>query len=132
MGQTIVDPDSLKSLLASYTPLAYPVQLMEFVRFASFEKSASALFSEADVLELELQLLLDPEAGDVIPGAKGLRKLRRPVRGRGKSGGARVVYYLVTSDQKILLLYAYAKNVQGDLTPSQTKLLIQVVQKEFP
>ena len=105
---------------------------MEFVRFASFEKSASSLFSEADVLELELQLLLDPEAGDVIPGAKGLRKLRLPVRGRGKSGGVRVVYYLVTADQKILLLYAYAKNVQGDLTPSQTKLLIQVVQKEFP
>lgn len=105
---------------------------MEFVRFPSFEKSASALFSEADVLELELQLLLDPEAGDVIPGGKGLRKLRRPVRGRGKRGGARVVYYLITADQKILLLYAYAKNVQGDLTASQTKLLIQVVQKEFP
>lgn len=105
---------------------------MEFVRFFSFEKSAAALFTEADILELELQLLLDPKAGDVIPGAKGLRKLRRPLAGRGKRGGARIIYYFVTADEKILLLYAYAQNVQGDLTAAQTKQLAKLVQHEFP
>jgi hypothetical protein len=105
---------------------------MEFVRFLSFEKSAAVLFTEADILELELQLLLDPEGGDVIPGARGLRKLRRPLAGRGKRGGARIIYYFVIADEKILLLYAYAKNIQGDLTVAQTKQLVKLVQQEFP
>lgn len=105
---------------------------MQFVRFASFEKSAAALFAEADIFELELELLLEPKVGDVIPGARGLRKLRRPLTGRGKRGGARVIYYLTTADDKILLLYAYAKNVQGDLTAAQLKQLVKLVQQEFP
>ena len=105
---------------------------MEFVRLASFEKSSAAIFTETDILELELDLMLRPEAGDLIPGAKSLRKLRRPLRGRGKRGGARVIYYLITAEDKILLLYAYAKNVQGDLTPAQSKQLVQLVRQEFP
>lgn len=105
---------------------------MEFVRFVSFEQSAAALFTEADILELELQLLLDPEAGKLIPGTRGLRKLRRPLSGRGKRGGARVIYYLVTANAKILLLYAYAKNIQGDLTATQAKQLANLVRQEFP
>jgi hypothetical protein len=105
---------------------------MEFVRFASFERSAAALFTEADIFELELQLLLDPEAGDLIPGAKGLRKLRRPLSGRGKRGGARVIYYVLMTHDQILLLYAYAKNVQGDLTIAQARRLAQLVWAEFP
>ena len=104
---------------------------MEFIRLPTFERSVASVLSEADIFELELALLLDPEAGDVIPGAKGLRKLRRPASGRGKRGGARIIYYLVTSKQKILLLYAYAKNVQGDLSPAQAKQLSKLVQQEL-
>ena len=105
---------------------------MEFIRFPAFEKSASKVFTEGDVFELELALLVNPQAGDVIPGAKGLRKLRRPASGRGKRGGARIIYYLVTEQDKILLLYAYAKNAQGDLTAEQTKLIAKSVHQEFP
>jgi hypothetical protein len=105
---------------------------VEFKRFRLFEKSCAGLFSEHDVFELELALMADPEAGDLIPGARGLRKIRRPLAGRGKRGGARVIYYHVVSDHQILLLYAYAKNQQGDLTPAQAKQLAQLVQKEFP
>jgi hypothetical protein len=120
------------SSLHYYPPLAYSSGCFEFVRFFSFEKSAAALFTEADILELELQLLLNPEAGDVIPGAKGLRKLRRPLAGRGKRGGARVIYYPLTAHEKILLLYAYAKNVQRNLTAAQAKQLVKLAQQEFP
>src|SRR5688572_4718605 len=112
-------------------PVAYG-SLVEFKRFRLFEKSCAGLFSEHDVFELELALMADPEAGDLIPGAKGLRKIRRPLTGRGKRGGARVIYYHVVSDHQILLLYAYAKNQQGDLTPAQTKQLTQLVREEFP
>lgn len=105
---------------------------MEFKRFRLFEKCCVGLFSEHDVFELELALMADPEAGDLIPGAKGLRKIRRPLSGRGKRGGARVIYYHIVSDHRVLLLYAYAKNQQGDLTPAQAKQLVQLVQEEFP
>jgi len=63
-----------------------------------------AFFAEHDVFELELALMADPEAGDLIPGTKGLRKIRRPVAGRGKRGGARVIYDHLVSTHQILLL----------------------------
>lgn len=113
------------------TPLAYGSGL-EFKRFRLFEKSCAGLFTERDVFELELALLADPAAGALIPGARGLRKIRRPLRGRGTRGGARVIYYHHSSEQQILLLYAYAKNRQGDMTRAQTKQLAQLVQEEFP
>jgi hypothetical protein len=112
-------------------PLAYSVA--RGVHSLSFLRQVGRpLFTEADIFELELALLLNPGVGDVIPGARGLRKLRRPASGRGKRGGTRVIYYLVTYQRKILLLHAYAKNVQGDLTPAQAKQLSQFVHKEFP
>ena len=114
-----------------YPPLAYGSGV-EFKRFRLFEKLSAGLFTEHDVFELELALMADPEAGDLIPGTKGLRKIRRPLAGRGKRGGARVIYYHIVSDHQILLLYAYAKNAQGDLTPAQAKQLIQLVQEELP
>jgi len=111
--------------------MAYSLRV-EFKRFRIFERSCAGLFTEQDVFELELVLMADPEAGNLIPGAKGLRKIRRPLTGRGKRGGARVIYYLVISDHQILLLYVYAKNQQGDLTSAQAKQLAQLVQEEFP
>ena len=53
------------------------------------------------MLELEIALMLRPETGALIPGGKGLRKLRRPLAGRGKSGGARVIYYYISNDATI-------------------------------
>lgn len=105
---------------------------VEFVRFPAFEKSAAGLLSEAEILELERQLLVQPDAGDLIPGGRGLRKLRRPMKGRGKRGGARVVYYHVKAGHLILLIFAYAKNAQEDLDRRQLQLLAQLVKSEFP
>jgi hypothetical protein len=96
---------------------------MIFIRLASFEKSASRLFSEADIIDLELALIEHPEAGDIIPRGKGLRKIRRPAKGHGKRGGARVIYYYVASDSRIYFVFAYAKNEQENLTEKQLKQL---------
>lgn len=71
--------------------------------------------------ELENAILLNPEAGDTIEGTGGARKLRIPLRGRGKSGGARVIYFDV--GDVVYLLTAYPKNVQEDLTSVQKKQL---------
>lgn len=105
---------------------------VEFVRFPTFEKSAIGLLSEADILELEMQLVVHPDAGALIPGGRGLRKLRRPAKGRGKRGGARVIYYHVNSQHLILLIVAYAKNEQEDLNRRQLQILAQIVKSEFP
>ena len=88
--------------------------------------------SEADILELEMHLAVHPHAGDLIPGGRGLRKLRRPAKGRGKRGGARVIYYHVNSQPLILLIVAYAKNEQEDIDRRQLQILAQLVKTEFP
>ena len=105
---------------------------VEFVRFPTFEKSAAGILSEADILELEMLLTVHPDAGDLIPGGRGLRKLRRPAKGRGKRGGARVIYYHVNSQHLILLIVAYAKNEQEDLDRRQLQILANHVKFEFP
>jgi len=57
----------------------------------------------------------NPEAGDVIPGAQGARKVRWQAKGRGKRGGSRVIYFNQLGDGLIVLLAVYAKNDKVDL-----------------
>ena len=80
---------------------------------------------------LQLRLVQDPDAGDLIRGTGGLRKVRWQGSGRGKRGGVRVIYYWAVSDRVILMLFAYAKGERGDLTPDQRKVLAALVEEEF-
>jgi hypothetical protein len=69
----------------------------------------------------ERHLLVDylanhPTAGDLIPGTGGVRKLRWGLEGRGKRGGARVIYFHHNTDIPVFALTAYAKNEQANLT----------------
>ena len=61
-------------------------------------------------------LAYHPTAGDLIPGTGGVRKLRWGLEGRGKRGGARVVYFYHDPDVPIFVLTAYAKNERADLS----------------
>ena len=76
---------------------------------------------------LEDTLLLNPEAGDVIEGAGGARKIRIQLAGRGKSGGGRVIYFDI--GEVIYLITAYPKNVREDLTPAQKKRIHELTRK---
>ncbi len=69
------------------------------------------------LLGLENALLVNPEAGDMIEGTGGARKVRIQLEGRGKSGGGRVIYF--DNGSVIFLLTAYPKNVLEDLTQAQ-------------
>lgn len=76
-----------------------------------------------------------PEAGAVVPGTNGARKLRwaHPVRGKGKRGGIRVLYFYSQQAKQILLLLGYDKNTP-DLTPQQKRDIaarIRAFQREF-
>ena len=63
----------------------------------------------------------NPKAGDVIPGASGLRKLRWRAAGRGKRGGIRIIY--CWSEHRLYMIFAYDKTEQGDLTIEQLRAL---------
>jgi hypothetical protein len=94
---------------------------MLFVELPVF--TAQELFNDEGLRAVQAQLLANPEAGDLIQGGHGLRKLRAVLAGRGKRGGARVIYYWWPSQRVCYLVYAYAKNRQENLTPAQTRLL---------
>lgn len=68
-------------------------------------------------------LLATPDVGDLIRGGAGLRKLRWSAQGRGKRGGARVIYYWYVPGDRIYLIYGYVKSRSEDLTPEQIKVL---------
>ncbi|WP_428374943.1 type II toxin-antitoxin system RelE/ParE family toxin [Lichenicoccus sp.] len=88
-----------------------------------FSRRADALLSAEDRADLIDTLAHDPQAGDVMPGLGGVRKLRFAPKGRGKSGGFRVIYYALTESQPILALLIYGKNEQGDLSSAQRKVV---------
>ena len=95
---------------------------MVFVELSPFRAFADAHWSD-DALRRLQALIAQPDAGDLIPGARGLRKLRWTMTGRGKCGGARVIYYWLSDDDRIYLVHAYAKNETTDLTPAQIRQL---------
>ena len=76
---------------------------------------------------LQEWLVNRPAAGPVIQSTGGLRKLRWKLAGRGKSGGVRIIYYWVSADDQIYMLYAYPENEQEELTAEQKKLLEKMV-----
>ena len=103
---------------------------MVFVELPIFVRCAQDLFSDDDLRELQLTLLETRVAGDLIPAGRGLRKLRAPLQGRGKRGGARVIYYHWVSHDQCYLVYAYAKNVAADLTKDQLRRLAELMDVE--
>ncbi len=105
---------------------------MVIVETPIFTRLIQELMSEEEYRLLQLQLVNRPEAGRVIQGSSGLRKLRWSTGGHGKSGGMRVIYYWVVSGDTILLLFAYPKSKHDDLTPEQLQQLRKVIEKEYP
>ena len=97
-----------------------------------FTRQITGLLSDDELNALQWALMADPESGDLIRGSGGLRKLRWAGSGRGKRGGLRVIYYWHVPGSVILLLLAYPKNEQENLTPDQLKVLKSIIQTEFP
>ena len=100
---------------------------MELVETPVFTKQALKDLGEDEYRLLQIHLLNNPDAGALIPESGGLRKLRWRLPGRGKSGGARVVYYWKSAASRIYMLFMYPKNERSDLTRAQLKLLRKLV-----
>ena len=89
----------------------------------AFARSAGKIWSEEERAELVDHIAHNPEAGDVIPGTSGVRKLRWGRSGGGKRGGARVVYFYYRPDCPLYLLLAYAKAQATDLSANEKKVV---------
>ena len=88
-----------------------------------FTRSADGVLTEAEVTAIEDELLRNPEAGDIIPGTGGVRKIRAAISGRGKRGGARVLYHYVSHMATVFLIAVYAKNQASTLSESGKRVI---------
>jgi len=85
--------------------------MLSFIETKLFTKLVSEHLSDEEYAQLQDALIRDPQVGDLIPGSGGVRKVRWGVKGRGKRGGIRVIYYARTRQGQIWMLTLYAKNV---------------------
>jgi len=104
---------------------------MVIIETPVFTKRVIAILSDEEYRLLQMHLNNKPDAGKVIKGSGGLRKLRWSEKGHGKSGGVRIIYYWFAARDTILLLFVYAKNERDDLTPGQLEQLKRVVEEEY-
>jgi hypothetical protein len=98
-----------------------------FVETPLFSRQIADVMDAEQYRALQAALLERPDAGVLIPGGGGLRKIRWGAQGRGKRGGTRVIYYWQVSADRILLIYVFPKNVQADLTRAQLAALRKVL-----
>ncbi|MEJ0039923.1 MAG: type II toxin-antitoxin system RelE/ParE family toxin [Gammaproteobacteria bacterium] len=96
---------------------------MIFIETPVFTRQVKESLSDDDYRLLQLLLAVRPDAGDLIKGGGGIRKVRWALPGRGKSGGARVIYYWQTTEAHVYMLYLFPKSERSDLAPEQVKQL---------
>ncbi|GAB1615264.1 type II toxin-antitoxin system RelE/ParE family toxin [Pseudomonas sp. NGC7] len=101
---------------------------MLFTETPLFTKRVKDLLEDDEYRLLQIRLMAQPEAGDLIEGTGGLRKVRIAAKGHGKRGGARVIYYHFISKSHIAMLYIYPKNEQPDLSAEQRKSLKNIIE----
>jgi len=101
---------------------------MIFIETSIFTKEIQRLLPDDKYRMLQTVLMLRPDAGNLIRGSGGLRKIRWGLPGKGKRGALRVIYYWSPPDT-IFILFPYRKTEQEDLTPDQLKLLRKMVEE---
>ena len=97
------------------------------IRLPAFERSARGLLSADDEAWLDQSLAQRPAAGAVVPGTGGVRKLRVALPGRGKRGGARIIYYYRAAVARVYLIVAYAKNTRVTLSGAEQRRIRKLV-----
>ena len=108
---------------------------MTTVETARFLKDAKPLMSDSERDELVVFVGANPEAGQIIPETGGVRKIRWALAGRGKRGGARVIYYYHNQRLPLFLLAVYGKNEKANLSKAERnamKRLVPVLVAGYP
>lgn len=104
-----------------------------FIELPPFARCRADYLDDEAYRNLQNALMRHPDAGDVIPGAGGLRKLRYSdrIRGKGKRGGLRVIYYWRVSVDQFWMFTLYDKDEASDLSMDQRKALAAMLRREL-
>jgi len=89
---------------------------VEFIETTIFTAVITGLVSDEEYAAFQRDLATSPERGDLMRGCGGVRKIRLAARGKGKSGGARVIYYYLKNHETIYLLYTFTKGDADNLS----------------
>lgn len=104
------------------------IELPPFSRYLD-ELIAEGKLSKEDFEDFENFLIKNPQAGDVIPGLSGLRKIRLKAANKGKRGGFHVDYLDIPEHGKLYFFVLYPKNVKEDLSQEEQKIIARLVKK---
>jgi hypothetical protein len=106
---------------------------VEFIEAPTFTALIAAYLEDDEYRALQSFLAGDPEAGDLMPGTGGFRKLRWADRrrGKGKRGGLRVIYYYLLTDAQIWLMTLYDKGEVADLSAAEKRFLKAALDAEL-
>lgn len=96
---------------------------MVFIESPIFTADVKEQLSDDEYAALQYHLAHRPDAGDLITGTGGLRKVRWRMQGGGKRGGARVIYYHAVTQAQIRMILIYRKGTKDDLTPREKAVL---------
>lgn len=100
----------------------------DFIMMPEFEKMWKSLnLNDDDLRKLQMQILINPQIGDVIKGTGGLRKMRFALNNRGKSKSIRVVYVDFVVYEKVFLITAYPKNIKDNLSKSECNSIKKLI-----
>ncbi|NYT61894.1 type II toxin-antitoxin system RelE/ParE family toxin [Alcaligenaceae bacterium] len=104
-----------------------------FVELPAFERYRKQYMDDDTLHTFQTELIKNPEAGDVIAGTGGLRKVRHgdPRRGKGKRGGLRIIYYWWSGGQQFWLFTLYDKDEMNDLSTKERQALANMLRDEI-
>ena len=103
---------------------------MIFIETSLFSKLLPTYLSDDEYAAFQWYLLANPEAGDIVRGSGGVRKVRWSLSNTGKSGGIRVIYYWKVSADEIWLLTAYSKSEKSTIAGHILKQIAQEIDDE--
>jgi len=104
---------------------------MVIIETPLFTKRIVDILNDGEYKEFQQYIVANPDLGDIIPGSGGLRKIRWSAGGKGKRGGARVIYYWYVTKEMLLMLFVFRKNERTNLTKEQINVLREIVKKEY-
>ncbi|CHW10321.1 type II toxin-antitoxin system RelE/ParE family toxin [Escherichia coli] len=103
------------------------MEYLEFVETSVFTRECKSLLTDDEYKEFQTHLLLDPEAGSIIVGTGGCRKVRWARQGTGKSAGIRAIYYYYNPAGRLYMLLVYPKSEKDSLSAAEKNQLKAVV-----
>lgn len=107
-----------------FDPDSYLITIAEM---AQARKDLDAILSESERDQLIDWLAMSPDAGDIIPGTNGVRKVRWSYGGKGKRGGLRIIYYFRDLNMPISLIAVYKKNEKLNISAREKRMISQMV-----